>query len=127
MNIKKLVTSVATIFKKLGNVDHDIDVLSSVITKAAPLVNQIYPIIEEIAKLTPSKTDDEILAAYSKFGFRNLFISNSSTSTQLRTLAVAALQNSEEFIKSSNISGPVPGYLINAALELAVSKLKETK
>ena len=127
MNIKKLVTSVVTIFKKLGNVDHDIDVLSSVITKAAPLVNQLYPIVEAIAKLTPNKTDDEILAAYSKFGFRNLFISYSSTSTQLRTLAVAALQNSEEFIKSSNIYGPVPDYLINAALELAVSKLKETK
>ena len=126
MNISKLLSSVKSIFKKLGNADRDIEILSAAISKVAPIVNQIYPIVVKIAKLTPSKTDDQILAAYAKFGLKNLFDPGQDTSHQLRTLAVAALQSSDNYIKSTNAGGPVPAYLLNTALELAVAKLKET-
>jgi len=126
MNISKLLSSVKSVFKKLGNADHDIEILSSAISKVAPIVNQIYPIVVKIAELTPTKTDDQILAAYTKFGLRNLFIPGQDTSHQLKTLAVAALQNTDDYIKSTNAGGPIPTYLLNTALELAVAKLKET-
>ena len=126
MNITKLLSSVKSVFKKLGNVDHDIEILSSAISKAAPIVNQIYPIVVKIAELTPTKTDDQILAAYTKFGLRNLFVPGQDTSHQLKTLAVTALKNTDAYIKSTNTGGAVPAYILNTALELAVAKLKET-
>jgi hypothetical protein len=126
MNISKLLSSVKSVFKKLGNVDHDIEILSSAISKAAPIVNQIYPIVVKIAELTPTKTDDQILAAYTKFGLRNLFVPGQDTSHQLKTLAIAALKNTDAYIKSTNTGGAVPTYILNTALELAVAKFKET-
>ena len=50
MNITKLFSSVKSIFKKLGNLDRDIEILSSAISKAAPIVNQIYPIVVKIGR-----------------------------------------------------------------------------
>jgi hypothetical protein len=126
MNISKLLSSVESVFKKLGNADHDIEILSSAISKVAPIVNQIYPIVVKIAELTPTKTGDQILAAYTKFGLSNLFVPGQDTSHQLKTLAVTALQNTDDYIKSTNAGGPIPTYLLNTALELAVAKLKET-
>lgn len=123
MNIKKVLSSVVSVFKKLGNPQKDIEVMSNVIQKVAPVVNAVYPIVQKIAELTPNKTDDQILDAFQKFGLRELFVPGQNTSHQLRQLAVTALKKSPEFVQIGGSS--VGDYLINTAVELAVSKLKE--
>jgi hypothetical protein len=125
MNVNKILDAVVNAFKKLGNTDHDIQVISSVINKIAPIVNAVYPIVVKIDQLTPTKTGNEILSAFESFGLGQLFVPGADISQQLRTLAAEALTKSESFVSLAASGHPVAEHLINSAIELAVAKLKE--
>ena len=60
MFFKKFFTTVGSFFKNLFSPEAAEDFIK-VIERVAPLVNKAYPIVEKIAKLTPTKSDDEIL------------------------------------------------------------------
>jgi len=87
------------------------------IEKIAPVVDNAYPVVKKIAELTPTKTDDKILAAYEHFRLKELFDANKDKSLLLRDLA-------KQVIKEKN-PDPLNDYLLNTAVELAYAKYKE--
>ena len=85
--------------------------------KISPLVNRAYPVVKKIAQLTPTKTDDMILAAYEFYGMDKLFVSGTDKGVALRDLA-------KQVVKATS-KDPLSDYLLNSAVELAYAKYKE--
>jgi hypothetical protein len=96
------------------------NVIMKLLEMVSPIMDKAYPIVKQIALLTPNKTDDQIIRAYEFLGFAELFSArnNLDRSLILRELAKDALRG-----KINN--GSVPDYLINTAIELAYAKYKQ--
>ena len=110
-----LFYTVKSFFGKLFGSDGDGFI--RLIEKISPLVNKAYPIVKTVARLTPNKTDDEILKAYEKLGFSDVFDATKPKALSLRDL-------SKSILVASN-PDPVSEYLANTAIELAYAKFKE--
>lgn len=96
-----------------------VDTLYRVIELISPYVQMAYPIVVQIALLTPNKVDDAILFAYETFGFKDMFDGKKEPNVLLRDLARAVLKKKAPDAKEHEL---------NAAIELAYSKYKlETK
>lgn len=113
---KTVFNSASSFFGKTFG--HEGEGFLSLIEKLSPIVLTAYPIVKKIASLTPNKTDDAILAAYESMGFAGVFNKGSDKSLALRDLAKRAVTAAHP--------DPVADYLINAAIELAYSKYKES-
>jgi len=113
--LKNFFGNVRTFFGKLF--DSDPEVFMLLIQKISPIVNRAYPIVKKIALLTPTKTDDVIIAAYESFGLHNLFQPGTDPGIALRDLA-------KKVLISTN-PDPISDYLANTAIELAYAKYKE--
>ena len=87
-----------------------------VVHTIAPYVQQAMPIVQMIAAMTPTHTDDAVLATYTKLGLQNVFDPTRDPATSIRDLAKVLLQK--------NIKDPVQDSILNAAVELAYSKYK---
>lgn len=122
------------IFKKFfGLVDSVVDFFKSLfgekagefylefMKKIAPMVNTAYPIVKKIAELTPTRTDDMILAAYEAMGFKDFFQSVGANldaqKAALRNLAKLAL-------KDSIPNKEMEDWILNTVVEMAYSQYK---
>jgi len=118
--IKSFVNRTVSFFTKLFGEDAG-NFYAEFITKIAPLVNKAYPIVVRIAQLTPTRTDDMILAAYQALGFKDYFESVGDDVEKqkqaLRNLAKLAIQ---DMFKDQKIQD----WVLNAVVELAYSQYK---
>lgn len=91
------------------------------VKKIAPMVNTAYPIVKKIAELTPTRTDDMILAAYETMGFKDFFQSVGENldaqKAALRNLAKLAL-------KDSIPNKEMEDWILNSVVEMAYSQYK---
>lgn len=113
--LKNILSGVKKFFSKLFGANAD--GFMALIENLAPIVNKAYPFVKKIAALTPTKTDDAILAAYEQLGFGGLFVAGSDKSLALRDLAKKLL--------IATHPDPVSDYLANTAIELAYAKYKQ--
>jgi len=80
-------------------------------------IDMALPIVEVIAAMTPTRIDDEILAAYRRFGLEQLFDPRKDKAVLLRDLAVEVLRQ--------KIRDPLPRRLLNLIVELAYNIYRE--
>lgn len=113
--LKNLFSTARGFFSKLFG--DNADVFITLIEQLAPIVNKAYPFVKKVATLTPTKTDDAILAAYEELGFKGLFTVGMDKSLALRDLA-------KKLLLASN-PDPVSDYIANTAIELAYAKYKQ--
>lgn len=113
--LTKFFTTAKSFFSKLFGMNADAFI--SLIEQLAPLVNKAYPFVKKVALLTPTKTDDIILAAYEQLGFSGLFVPGTDKSLALRDLAKKLLL--------STSPDPISDYIANTAIELAYAKYKQ--
>ena len=88
-------------------------------SELAGLVQMALPIVQDIAALTPSKTVQEITAAYTKYGIplaQQVTADPTSTGNALLNLATAVLQKNHA--PTAAIS------LLNTAVQMAVTVAK---
>lgn len=111
----KILKAPVEFFKALF--DNGPEEFMKLIEKVSPLVNKAYPVVKKIAELTPTKTDDKILAAYEHYGLGKMFTAGTDKGLALRELA-------KSVIKDKNPSA-LNDYLLNTAVELAYAKYKE--
>lgn len=85
----------------------------------AEIARIAYPLVERVAALTPTRADDEILAAANELGVPLLLDPAADRSQVLRDIVQQALLRKVlPALSGSSVS------LINAAIELAVQLLK---
>lgn len=113
--IKKIFTTPVDFFKKLFS--NGPEGFMKLIEKLSPVVNKAYPIVKKIAELTPTKTDDKILAAYEYYKVGHLFKADVDKGIALRDLAKQVIQD--------NSKDPLSDYVLNSAVELAYAKFKQ--
>lgn len=89
------------------------------LTAVSPYVMKAYPIVKVIAEITPTRLDDQIIAAYEKYGLGHLFNPGIPKDLALRELAKALLK------KDIPEGVTVQDYILNTAIELAYAKFKE--
>lgn len=79
-----------SIWRKLRNtVGSDLgDVLTSGISAAAPYLPEIYQVVRWVAQMTPTRTDDEIIAAAERLGVPAA-LNASTTSEALAQIVLA--------------------------------------
>lgn len=92
------------------------------LTNAASLVTLATPVVQEIAVLTPNRTDDEIAAAYQKFG---VVLSQAA-------LATPVAQRGELLAELATqvLAAKYPGVatsIVNAAVTLALTCVQLAK
>jgi len=85
--------------------------------KAKRYIDQALPIVQVIAEMTPTRADDEILAAYRRFGLEKLFDPAQDKAVLLRNLAVEVVRQ--------KIRDPLPQRLLNLIVELAYNIYRE--
>lgn len=99
--------------------------LLPVIERVAPYVNMVYPIVVEIAKLTPTKTDDNIIKAYEKFKVElNISQLTAMQTPEEKSLFLRDLARKLLREKFGVDEEKVADSLLNAAIELAYNKYK---
>lgn len=104
----------AAFFKKLFK--HGPEGFMNMVERVAPIVNVAYPVVKQIALMTPTKADDAILAVCEKYGVE--FNASADKGAMLRDAAKAEI--------TRQLGGsPLSNYLINTAIEMAYAKLKE--
>jgi len=113
--IKKIFATPVDFFKRLFA--HGPDGFMQLIERLSPIVNKAYPVVKKIAELTPTKTDDVILAAYEYYRVGHLFKADTDKGMALRDLA-------KQVIKDRN-TDPLSDYVLNSAVELAYAKFKQ--
>lgn len=113
---KNLFTSAKGFFVKFFS-GHLADGIMSVITTVSPWVIKIYPIVEQVAALTPTRTDDEVLALAKKYALK--FSKSTPKDFILREVAKAM------FKKEVPEGAVVQDYILNLAIELAYAKFKQ--
>lgn len=84
---------------------------------AAPYVAMALPIVEEIIRLTPTRSDDEILALLQHFGVLKVFDAQADRGVILRDIAVKVIR--------TKVKDPVKTSVLNLAVELAANSLKQ--
>jgi len=99
--------------------------LLPVVERAAPYVNMVYPIVVEIAKLTPTKTDDNIIKAYEKFKVElNISQLVAMQTPEEKSLFLRNLARKLLRVKFGIDENKVADSILNAAIELAYNKYK---
>lgn len=88
-----------------------------VLIEVGPYVNWAYPIVQEIAVLTPNRTVQEIINAYKTLGFPELFDPSVPKETSLHDLAVKVLNTTHPT--------PLASYLANLVIEAAYAAYKK--
>jgi len=89
------------------------------LTQAAGLVPKALPIVQEIAALTPNRTDDEIVAAFQKFAVPG---AAQYLATPLAQRGYVLLQLATQVL-AANFPG-IATNVLNAAVQLAVTGMK---
>lgn len=114
--IKNLFSSVRSHYGKIFS-DRLADGIMHVISTVSPWVVKIYPIVEQIAALTPTRTDDEVLALAKKYALK--FSKSTPKDFILREVAKVMLKKEipEDVV--------VQDYILNLAVELAYAKFKQ--
>jgi len=97
--------------RQLKNFGHVLDQIDKVVPMA-------FDVVQTLADLTPTRADDEILAAARQFGFGGP-LNLDSKENALRDLA--------RFILQKTLRERITDSVANAALELAVSALKAAR
>jgi hypothetical protein len=87
--------------------------------RAAALVPQALPIVKQIAALTPTRTDDEIVAAFEKFGVP---CAQQYLSTPIASRGYVLLQLATAVLAAQFPS--VATNVLNTAIQLAVTGAK---
>jgi hypothetical protein len=85
------------------------------IERAAPFMDQAYNIVKLVAELTPTRADDEILAACDRMGVPAVFAAGSDKPAALRYIALEALKKAFPHAEERQL---------NRALEIAYGALK---
>ncbi len=99
--------------------------LLPVVERVAPYVNMVYPIVVEIAKLTPTKTDDNIIKAYEKFKVElNISQLVAMQTPEEKSLFLRDLARKLLRVKFGIDENKVADSILNAAIELAYNKYK---
>lgn len=99
--------------------------LLPVVERVAPYVNMVYPIVVEISKLTPTKTDDNIIKAYEKFKVElNISQLTAMQTPEEKSLFLRDLARKILRVKFGVDEQKVADSLLNAAIELAYNKYK---
>lgn len=114
--MKKVLSAIAGFFRRLFSKE-TADALNSALQEAAPYVEMALPIVRQIAALTPTRTDDLILAAYDAYGLKDLWDSSKPKDVMLRDLAVAVVRNAAKTDVASRI--------LVLAVELAYSTYRK--
>jgi hypothetical protein len=109
--------SILRFFKNLFS-KKSIDAIEHALQVAAPYVAMAMPIVEEIAKLTPTRSDDEILAVLKTFGLHEGFYREADRGGLLRDIATEVV--------SRNVKDPVKTSVLNLAVELAYNATRKT-
>lgn len=89
------------------------------LNQAAELVPKALPIVQEIASLTPNRTDDEIVAAFQKFAVP---VATQYLATPVAQRGYVLLQLATQVL-STEFPG-VATNVLNAAVQLAVTGAK---
>lgn len=113
--LKNLFSSVNGFFQKLFTPETAAGFIK-LLELVSPYVNAAYPVVKKVAELTPTKLDDQIIAAYENFNMRDLFDPNKSKELALRDLVKEVLKR--------QLTQPAQDSMLNTAIELAYSKLK---
>lgn len=113
--IKKIFTTPLEFFKRLFS--NGPEGFMQLIERLSPIVNQAYPVVKKIAELTPTKTDDKILAAYEHYRVGHLFKADVDKGVALRDLA--------KLVVKDHSKDPLSDYVLNSAVELAYAKFKQ--
>lgn len=89
---------------------------SSKINAVRGLVGSVYPIVELVAKMTPTKADDEILMCANALGVRDfLMVDRKEVGKALKEVAVKAAQKKFK---------DVPADVLARAVEAAYQQMK---
>lgn len=110
-----MFSSVVRFFKGLFS-KKTIKAIDNALEAAAPYVAAAIPVVETIIALTPTRSDDEILAVVKHFGLLNLFDMGSDRGTILRDVAVEVVRE--------KVKDRVPTSLLNTSIELAYQAVK---
>ena len=113
--LKKIFTTPADFFKKLFS--QGSETFMKLIEVLSPVVNSAYPVVKKIAEMTPTKTDDKILAAYEYYNLGHLFDPTKDKSLSMRDLAKQVIKD--------NSKNKISEYMLNSAVELAYAKFKQ--
>lgn len=99
--------------------------LLPVVELVAPYVNMVYPIVVEISKLIPTKTDDNIIKAYEKFKVElNISQLVAMQTPEEKSLFLRDLARKLLRVKFGIDENKVADSILNAAIELAYNKYK---
>lgn len=114
--LRNLFSPVAKFFSNLFKSENMVKDIVSVIEDVAPYVETAYPYVLAVARLTVTKTDDEILDAYDKLGVKDLFDPTLRPEDSIRDLVKHLLIKDGTSAKN---------HILNLAIEMAYSKLKK--
>lgn len=91
--------------------------------QVAGLVSMATPIVAAIAALTPNRTDDEIMAAYQRYGVPLTTVFQAGDQTAIGN-ALLNLATSLLRAKLGDQQGAVATNLLQTAIQIAVTALK---
>lgn len=106
--------SIGSLFARLFSRDFA-SKLKRAVEAAAPYIEEVYQLVKLVASLTPTRADDEILAAAEALGIRDLWQPEQDKAEALRKLVFTAAKKAYP---------NVPDRLINTAIELAYGALR---
>lgn len=111
--LKNIISKVAAWFSS--------DKARKALETAASLVSLAAPIVESIAALTPNRTDDEVIAAYNKYGvpLTTAINNNTGINNALLNLATSVLRANLPANKAE-----IATNILNTAVQLAVTATK---
>ena len=113
--ITDLFNRVNSFFKKIFSPEFA-GAIAGVLEDLAPLVNAAYPIVKQLAALTPTMLDDGLVALYERYGIKDLFDENKSKDIALRDLSKELVRQNFPDVSESSL---------NTAVELAYKTLKQ--
>jgi len=87
--------------------------------RAKHYIDQALPVVRIIAEMTPTRADDEILAAYEHFGLAKFFDPTQDKAVLLRDLAVEVVRQ--------KVRDPLPSRLFNLIVEIAYNLYRESQ
>jgi hypothetical protein len=112
--MKRILSAIGSAIKRV--LDKDLaGKLKRAVEAAAPYIEDVYQLVKLVASLTPTRADDEILAAAEALGVRGLWQPEEDKAEALRKLVFAAAKKAYP---------DVPDRLINTAIELAYGALR---
>ena len=112
--MKKFLSAIADFFMRLFSRDFASKVMKG-IEAAAPYLSLTYGFVETAAKMTPNRTDDEIVALANELGVKALFDPNQDKGMVIGRIVFAALKKRYP---------EVADRVLNRAIEIAYGAVK---